>query len=157
MTYACATPVVRHSENPMDTPGHHNEVGYRLIEEGELAAAEREFKRALELAPDFATATAGLALIEAKRGNDDAANTLIEQAQSDADNDAQRAAVQASLIRVLTETQGEGWLAKAESANRKAQRFAPGDPEAPYWMGVAYDQANQYNEARRAFPAGTFS
>jgi len=64
----------------LDTPSHHVESGNRFMNYGKYDAAQREFKRAIELDPNYSPAYVGVGLATGYLGNPDQGLAVIQKA-----------------------------------------------------------------------------
>ncbi len=151
-----------------DNPTHHYLTGMELIDDGKLSEAKTHFDRALLLAPDFAPALAGNALVAACtcESQEDGAHRsvdmekaleLIEKAEDEADGASQKFSIQVTAIRVYTHAKPKSWLQKAQDAYDTASvikdvkvtdlPYYRGLEAADYFMGLAAFRAFQFRDA----------
>lgn len=157
-----------HGLSAEDTPEHHYLVGMELIDDGNLSDARTHFDRALALAPDYAPALSGNALVAACscEFQEDASHRsvdmkkaieLIEKAEDEADGASQRFAIQVTAIRVFTQAKPKNWLESAQNAydggmgikdvKAKELPYYRGREAADYFMGIAAYRAFQFRDA----------
>jgi tetratricopeptide (TPR) repeat protein len=119
--------------------------GAELYGEGQEAAAEEKFRRALDLDPSSVPALRNLALLELERGNTEGAATHLEKARSLAPGDAK---IQILLVQ-LREQQGD-----SAALLRELQRLVqlqPRNPDAWAKLGILYEQRGNTAQAEAAF------
>ncbi len=140
-------------QSPLDTAPLHYRRGLALLEERQLEAAEREFGRARALDPHFVGVSVGEALLAAARGDFDAARRQVDVALQ-RDNRYAPAWIAAGRVTMAAaaarEQDPEQWLGEATRAFRRAGELAPDDPEVPYRLGRAYEQALDLKQAEAA-------
>jgi tetratricopeptide (TPR) repeat protein len=145
-----------------DTPERHAGNGMRLLESGDLDAAQAEFDQALVLDSQWGPAYAGKGLvfgIKASRIQDAGekrrlvgeAFDSLRKAKRYAIGDDQKVEGYVAFIRVHTMVGQSGWLEDAEENFRYAiavdRRAA-----APYFfMGEAYKKAYRFGDAARMY------
>lgn len=155
--------------SPEDIPSNHYLQGMKLIEKDDWSAAQRRFKRALALEPDFAPAMAGRALVNAhtaagvtgqehKKIETKNFRALLSKAYRNAENDTQRFVVTTTAIRAETDAQSNNWVAEAKKWYAKrdilpdvksSKLIYYGSPVAlDYAMGKAYFVAGDYTSAK---------
>ena len=148
---SCA-PKTRQSAGIMDNPEHHYLTGMKLIDEGRIAKAGKEFKLALELDPDYGPALSGKGLVQVMQGESDGLD-LISDGISEADSDQEKIWCYNNQLRAyLTlgksgEYSNSKMIRKAKDTLKKAKRT---DSEAggPYFfMGEIYLQALEFRSA----------
>lgn len=138
----------------LGTPKHHAYNGERLLENGKLADAEREFALAMELDPEYAPAHRGLGIVLGYRGNWKNAFQHMINAEQLAEGRQEKALAHVGFMRLYTQRKGEGWLDKAASCFRDAMKTLRGLPEMPdpyYYMGLAYRDAFRFCDSAGAF------
>ena len=157
----CSKP--REATGVMDTPDHHALRGNDFLDAGNFAAAEKEFQLALSLDKKFSQAHAGMAVVEANRGNGQTSNiTARKAAFNKADNHAgealsnaktkedERAAhVAAMRARTITQVPADDWLEDVEDHYKQAVKTDPKeqDPNPAYFMARGYRDAFEFNKA----------
>jgi thioredoxin-like negative regulator of GroEL len=147
----------------LDTPEHHTFTGMRLVNQGKIAEAGREFELALRLEPHYAKAHTGTALVRAYEGDFPGARRLVEQARKDAQDDEEDLFVSVGSIRVdllsraaCLKSGGEcmadgAWLESAREAFAKAVAIDPKAAEATYFMAECHLAALDLDAAGRMF------
>lgn len=145
---ACATP---RSVGNIDTPIHHVNNGFMFLDRGMIAEAEREFKAAEDLDPQYGPALAGMAVIRARQGHDGLARHLMTQALTYNATPETQALIYATAIRMYTELKSKGWVEAALSSFNRATRLDPKSMEAYYFMGLAYKESYNFQDAEHMF------
>jgi tetratricopeptide (TPR) repeat protein len=84
----------------LDTPSHHVDNGYKLMAYGKTDAAVREFKRSMELNPEYAPAYVGLGIVYGMQGDLEQGRTLMRKAKSLARNGEQKKEVEMGFERL---------------------------------------------------------
>lgn len=141
-------------ESPLDTPENHYRRGQALLEQSDLAGAEREFGRVRDLEPDHPGARVGAALVAAFRGDFHRARQEVTAAIH---QNRDYADAYLALGRVVTleaaarEYPPPDWLPEAMAAFTKAAEQAPSEPAVPFYLGQACLQAFELDQARAAF------
>lgn len=141
-----------------DTPEAHLNLGVLHARRGRAAAAERSFRTAIELQPDFVPARVNLANLLNGRGSNDEAVAELRRALASYERlaalmpaseaaDAQRGELHYSLGLVLAET---GELADAELELRAAAAGLPGRSRVHFNHGLALQQLGRASEAEAA-------
>ena len=148
--FGCATegmPV----EPVLDSPGHHVESGFKLMEKGRLGDAGREFAFARQLDPKYSPAHRGLGLVRGLKGEFQAAFEAMELAARHAGNEEEEILAQVGFIRLHTMSKKEGWLRAAEIHFALAETMAREDPGVYYYMAMAYEIGGRFDDAEKAF------
>lgn len=138
-------------ENILDTPDLYVSNGFKLIHKELYDDAEREFTKALRLDPKNSGAYAGIALAKGSRGERESAITSMKRSASLAKSVDEEYRVYVGWIRLYTTLQNEDWLAESEKAFFWASSMKGDDPEAYFYMGLAYKKGARVEEARTAF------
>ncbi|RLB30406.1 MAG: hypothetical protein DRG87_05190 [Deltaproteobacteria bacterium] len=149
----CA-PTTRVPIATLDTPEHHAYSGMRLLENGKVADAEREFVSAMALDQTYAPAHRGLGLVLGHKGDSQAALQYMAKAEELAKGNQEKALAYVGFMRLYTQQKGEGWLEQVESYFRAAMKTLKDLPEMPdpyYHMGIAYKEAFRFSDAAGAF------
>ncbi|MFQ5735272.1 MAG: S-layer homology domain-containing protein [Thermodesulfobacteriota bacterium] len=157
--------------SPEDNPRHHYSVGMEMIEQGRLADASAKFDRSLRCDRGFGPGYAGRALYEAYAAAALPSGEMRQEAADKSFYDLKRAFKRAETkedefayylasMRVDTVLKPRKWLRSAEGGYRKAMKlkvdenalvFYDGREAAPYFMGVAYLEAGEFQKARDRF------
>ena len=147
----------------MDTPEHHFFTGMKFLEQGQYPPAQAEFARAIQLAPKFSRAYAGLALVAAYQNDITGAFTQLDTAWGYAKSSEEKVFVHVGKIRAHTlskmtcmkagaECKAEkSWLDDSENAFEKAVKIDPKSSAAYYYMGLAYKTALEFVKAGQMF------
>jgi hypothetical protein len=148
---ACA-PQLRKPGGEMDTPEHHHYSGMRLLSEKSYDQARQEFALALQLAPQYSQAHAGIALVKVSQGDYPGALLAMQDAWKYAETKEAKLFVQVSGIRLLTLGRPDkNWLHQAREAFDAALKLDPRSAAAYYYMGGAYKTALDFDQAGRMF------
>ena len=123
------------------------ESAYQCHRAGDLAGAERAYRRVLELDPGNAAALSHLAVFERGRGNLEAARALLSRAVESAPGDASTRSNLASLLQEL------GRLPEALEQYREALRLDPSHLSARYNLGKALQRLGEFESALECFEA----
>lgn len=148
----------RPPESVMDTPEHHVFNGMNSFEKGELDQAQGEFKLAMELDPKYGPAHVGMGLVFAARSvemkDEEEKEKLVDQSfdslkkgKKYSKGKQQKVLTRVGYIRVFTMTQPRDWL---DDAEQNFDYAVLDDPEAPapyFYMGEAYKQAFEFEDA----------
>lgn len=147
---ACA-PELRKPVSAMDTPEHHSVAGLRLLEEDKYIEAEREFTLAIQIAPEFSQAHAGIALVKAYTGDHDAAAEAIKKAWSNANTKEEKLFVHIARIRLFYKGMSGKWLDDARDEFERAVKIDKQSSAAYYYMGIAYISVQDFEQAGQMF------
>lgn len=162
MAISCG-PMQQQPLSRLDTPEHHTFTGMRLLNQGKIADAGREFELALRLEPHSAEAHAGVALVSAHGANFQEARRLVERAGGYVRDDAERLSVLVGSIRVEQLSRmaclrsggacmADGaWFERAREAFAEAVAIDPGAAEPLYFMGECHLAALDLDAAGRLF------
>lgn len=166
----CSKPGLR-CASPEDNPLHHYSVGMGLLERGDISGAFEKFDRGLwcdkKFAPGYAGAAIAGALGAAALEPGKARDNLADRAFNDLKKSYRRSettedefASHIAEMRVNTALKPNGWLKESESAYRKSMKlkvderalpYYEGREAAPYFMGLAYLEAREFQPARDRF------
>lgn len=136
----------------MDTPEHHFYTGMKFLDEGKYPAAEGAFERAIQLAPKFGKAYAGNALVRAYQKDFKGASEFMKKAGKHARKDEEKVFVHVSKMRVYTVSKADkDWLEDAKGAFEDAIKLDPKSSAAYYFMGMAYREVLDFNQAGQMF------
>ena len=123
---------------------HHNWLGLTLARRGDLAGAETEYRRALELAPDFGGTMANLGSLYGRTGRlEEAVSVLSRAVKIEPKNLEARVNLGAALGKL-------GRLDAAIASLEEARGLGVRSPELLNAVGLAYAQKG---ETRRAVEA----
>lgn len=142
---------LRPLENELDSPKHHAQTGFRLMEKRYLDDAKREFELALQNAPRYSLAHRGIGLLYLKRGDFGLASKSLGLAKDYAETKEDKALACVGFMRLYIAQNEKGWLKKGEENFLEALSILKDLPEAHYQMGIAYKQANRFPESEKAF------
>ena len=84
----------------LDTPFHHVSNGNKLLKEGNLDDALREFNRAKDLDPEFSPAYVGIGLVNGKKGDFKKGLENIKKAEGLAKVEKQKQIVHVGYMRL---------------------------------------------------------
>jgi len=143
-----------HTRQPataMDTPEHHVFNGMKLLEEGRLDEAEKNFSLALELEPEHSRAHFGLGLVQGQNREFAAGFTSMKKAVTTAGDSREKALAHTGYMRLFLLEQADGWLDNVTVHYEKAVVYDKDLPDPRYYMGLAYKEAKQYERAVREF------
>ena len=146
----CSQPP-RAPEGILDTPAHHVSSGLKFLQKDYNADARREFELALQLDPYYSAAHRGLGLVYGKENKFDPAFIAMRKARDDASSGEQKALAYVGFMRLYTMRKKTGWLEQVEERFRDALRWKNDLPQAYYYMGVAYKNADRTTEAEQSF------
>lgn len=147
----------------MDTPEHHFFAGMKFLDQAQYPAAQAEFDRAIQLAPAYSRAYAGLGLVKAYQGDFLGAFKQMEKAWDESKTKEEQVFIHVGYIRVNTLSkaacvkigtdceQDAGWLDKTKDEFEKAIALDPKSAAAYYYMGLAYKTALDFARAGRMF------
>jgi Tfp pilus assembly protein PilF len=145
------SPKPRMSESVLDTPEHHVSSGFKLLNKSYLFHAKREFELALQLDPNYSDAHRGLGLIYGMEKRFEPALESMRRARDTAETKRQMAMTYVGFMRLYTMEQGDRWLDMVTARFSDALQCQENLPEAYFYMGIAYKQANRPSEAATAF------
>ena len=148
---ACSSGLEVKQERTLDTPEHHTFSGFKLLEKGYLADAEREFNLALKLDPQNSRAYLGLGLTYGTEKRFTLALDAMCSARDEAKTDSDKASAFIGFMRLYTMMGGEGWLDKVKERFYNALHYEKDSAEAYYYMGLAYKKANRLYRAKETF------
>lgn len=112
---------------------------------GESATAVEAWQRCLDLNPAYAHAYSGLASVAAKRGDYEEAAALYEKAVSlHTDSPSDRLEWAKALLST-------GQTSRAIEVLRELVDAFPGQTDAYYQLGIAYQEQKEFQEAKRNF------
>ncbi|MBU0509929.1 tetratricopeptide repeat protein, partial [bacterium] len=145
----CAKRATVKPESVVDTPENHYSLGIKLTEEGKTDAAAEEFNRAMNLDPKFAPAYAGMAILDALKGDFRSAHRMVE---SGLDYESEDTACLIAKGRVFTmEKAGDKWLERALEAFDRVLKRTPEHSEALFYRAEAFKHAHKFSEAGEVY------
>ncbi len=139
---------------PIDTPAHHVKSGNRLMKNGKIEAAAREFKRAKELDPSFAPAHIGMGMAYGFQRKFEKALAALDTAGNNIKENDERIDLLTARMRIYLmgrEKLDPRWLSVIETNFKEARNLSPNNPELYFFMGLAYKMSNDYNKAADQF------
>lgn len=172
-TWGCASQQVAKCNSPEDNPSHHYLVGMEALEKGDLDTAQAKFDRALYCDDNFAPAYSGFAITSAMKARiqldagfgkveTDRALNYLKKADKASSTPEDRFDYLTATIRVYMALQTKGWLDTAKDAfdatkdlnvDESKMPYYQGKEAAVYFMGAAYLQALEFQQARDKFAA----
>ncbi|MBI5195786.1 MAG: S-layer homology domain-containing protein [Nitrospirae bacterium] len=167
----CAKQHVAKCTSPEDNPQHHYLRGMEALEQGRMDAAKEKFDRALFCEEGFYPAYGGLAIVSAHKvmAQPDPAFSAVENQRvldyvkkggKKAKTDEDKFDHYLSVIRVNTIMDGPDWLSKTVEAYNLAKElkvdekklyYYQGIESLQYFMGLAYFEALEFQQARDKF------
>jgi len=170
MAAGCAKRVAK-CTTPEDNPQHHYSRGMELLEQGKAGDAETKFERALYCDDKYSPAHSGLAIVNAEKAKTqkepgyrqtdvDKAVSHLKHAEKSANTAEDGFAYHLAGLRVDTALKSKDWLDEAEEHFKDAMKakvderrliYYDGKEAAPYFMGVAYLEAREFQKARDKF------
>ena len=130
--------------DPMLAEGHTSLAAVLAWFEGDYAGAEREFKRALELNPDYATAHQWYGVFLSTTGRLDEGTVELRRAQQ---LDPASLPINADLGRHLCNARR--WYDQGIEQLQKTIELDPDWPRARFFLAQCYEQKGMYDEAIR--------
>ncbi len=150
ITSGCA-PKARPTIINLDTPEHHVFSGMKLLENGRILDAEREFNLAKELDPKYSLAYKGLGLVLGFKGNYEVAFQNMSRTKELAKSKEEKALAYVGLMRLYIQQKGNNWLENVEDNFNKAKLILKSLPDSYFYMGIAYKEAHKFGDAAEAF------
>ena len=154
----------RKAGGQMDTPEVHYKQGMKYWDATEFVKAEEEFTLAQQLDPKFAPAISGLALVTAKKAQNETTVKAEEAGFKEAMKLAEKAIgynseipeVYIAKAMVITmEKEGKvdarKWVRDIEKLYKKAIKIDPENSEAYYRRGYCYKKAYEFANAGNDF------
>ena len=149
-SFGCAHDV-RKPAASLDSPEHHVFSGLKLLENGRVDDAQREFNLALELDPKYSQAHYGLGLTLGHKEDFEPAFKAMTRAKKFSKVKMEKAVAYVGVTRLHLLQKNKNWLKDVEENFRKALSVIKDLPEAHYYMGVAYKEAYRFNMAQIEF------
>ena len=146
----CSQPP-RAPEGILDTPSHHVSSGFKFLQKDYDTDAQREFELALQLDPYYSGAHRGLGLVYGKEKKFEPGFIAMRKARDDASSGEQKALAYVGFMRLYTMRKKTGWLEQVEERFKDALRWKNDLPEAYFYMGIAYKNADRISEAEQSF------
>ncbi|MCP3953492.1 MAG: tetratricopeptide repeat protein [Desulfobacterales bacterium] len=153
ITFACTQKAAK-PQATMDTPEHHVMSGNKLLKAGNYDGAITEFERAKALDPKYAPAYLGLGLGFSYKGDYATGLKQIKKASGYTKGDSQKYDVEIGYMRVYLmgkQQADRDWFDELRSNYRKASSRLPEQPDAFYYMGLAYKTKYEFRKASREF------
>ncbi|MFZ3103280.1 MAG: S-layer homology domain-containing protein [Smithella sp.] len=145
-------PKARIAVSQLDTPGHHTFTGLKLLDLEKYPDARREFSMAIELNKNYSKAYTGLALVNIFTGKFDTAAENLTLGLKNAKTDDEKLFVNVARIRYYTSNKSEQkWLESAKNQFDEAVVIDSKHTPAYYFMGLAYKEGLQFNQAVEMF------
>ncbi|GAB6269657.1 MAG: S-layer homology domain-containing protein [Smithella sp.] len=145
-------PKARIAVSQLDTPGHHTFTGLKLLDLEKYPDARREFSMAIELNKNYSKAYTGLALVNIFTGKFDTAAENLTLGLKNAKTDDEKLFVNVARIRYYTSNKSEQkWLESAKNQFDEAVVIDSKHTPAYYFMGLAYKEGLQFNQALEMF------
>jgi tetratricopeptide (TPR) repeat protein len=138
-------------ESTLGTPEHHVYNGFALLRMGRPDDAQREFEQALRLDPKCSGAYRGIGWIEGRKDDFAAAFASMTYAKKLAEKDQEKALVEVGFMGLYTMQKGPDWLQRVEQSFSAASSLQEDLPEAYFYLGIAYKEAQLYPDAEKAF------
>ncbi|MCK9230220.1 MAG: hypothetical protein RBS58_06105 [Syntrophales bacterium] len=135
----------------LDSSEHHTYTGMVLINQNKLDDAEREFSLAIQLNRESSLGHAGIALVNAHRGNLKSAFESVEKAQQYARRDRERLLTHIVKIQLFTMSRRNDWIDRAEQEFKSAVAVDPRSSAAWYFMGRALVMNHEFSRAGMHF------
>jgi len=168
--FSCSKTPVRCTA-PEDNPAHHYLTGMELLEAGKTDAAAEKFSRSSWCDEKYSPAHAGAAIAMAFKARDVKDDKYRSQevkkvygelkaAKKNADTPEDEFAWRLASMRVDSILKGNGWLKDVEKSYRGALKLKVDPVKLPYYqaresadyfMGIAYMEAREFQQARERF------
>ena len=158
-------PEARKQASQMDTAEFHQSQGDRALLAHRFSDAKAAYNKALQLAPDDAKASSGLAVALAylslgsnvtdptrvqlfKQGE-----SLLEKAIDQADDKMTTARAHSFAVRfhVIMQRPTDDWFAKAQNHYEEAIEATPGNAEPYFFMAAAHSLRLEYDQATNLY------
>jgi hypothetical protein len=145
-------PKARVAVSQLDTPGNHTFTGLKLLDQEKYDDARREFEMATQLDAKYSKAYTGMALVNIYSGNFNTASENLANGLKYAKNDDEKLFVNVAKIRYHTLNKSDQkWLELAKNQFDEAVVTDPKYSPAYYFMGLAYKDALEFNQASQMF------
>jgi Tfp pilus assembly protein PilF len=136
----------------LDTPGHHTFTGLKLLDQEKYADAQREFEMATQLDAKYSKAYTGMALVNIYTGKLISASENLGLGLKNAKEADEKLFVNVAKIRYHTFNKSDKkWLELAKNQFDEAVVTEPKYSPAYYFMGLAYKDALEFNQANQMF------
>jgi hypothetical protein len=147
----CGPRLGGYPESIIDTTEHHVYNGFMFIKMDRVDDAQREFERALSLAPKSSAANRGMGIVYGMKGDFRSAFRYMEWAENYGGSKHEKAMAYVGMMNLHTLRRDGGWLGKVEEAYRKALSWSADLPDAYFQLGMAYKRAYRIAESKHAF------
>lgn len=138
--------------NQLDTPEHHTFTGLKLLDQEKYSDASRAFKMAIQLNKNYSRAYAGMALVNIYTGKYKTAWDNLDLAFKNAHDSSEKLFVNVAKIRYYCANHSDPrWLGLAKEQFDEAVAIDSEHSPAFYYMGFAYKQALDFNQAGQMF------
>lgn len=170
VSFGCAKKIAR-CTTPEDNPQHHYLRGMELLEQGKIADAEVKFERSLYCEEKYSPAHSGMAIINAEKAkaqkepgyrqtDANKAAGHLKHAKKLVNTPEEKFAYHIAGLRINIILKIKDWLEEAEDHFKDAMKlnvderrliYYEGKESAPYFMGIAYLEAREFQKARDKF------
>jgi tetratricopeptide (TPR) repeat protein len=137
--------------NQINSPNYHVTNGDKFLGRGMLPEAEKEFAAAQELDHYNVAACVGLALVKSRQADFVQARQFLYRASTLASDPASQYLILVGNLQVNTGEKGKDWLEQALSCHEKAVSLNPNAADAYYFMGLAYKESFNFQDAKNMF------
>ena len=145
-------PKIRVAVSQLDTPGHHTFTGLKLLDQEKYVDAKREFEMATQLDAKYSKAYTGMALVNIYTSNFNAASENLANGLKYAKDNDEKLFVNVGKIRYYTLSKSDHkWLELARNQFDQAVVTDSKHSPAYYFMGLAYKDALEFNQAGKMF------
>jgi hypothetical protein len=145
-------PKIRVAVSQLDTPGHHTFTGLKLLDQEKYVDAKREFEMATQLDAKYSKAYTGIALVNIYTSNFNAASENLANGLKYAKDNDEKLFVNVGKIRYYTLSKSDHkWLELARNQFDQAVVTDSKHSPAYYFMGLAYKDALEFNQAGKMF------
>jgi hypothetical protein len=151
MGTGCGPRLGGYPESIIDTTAHHVYNGFMFIKMDRVDDAQREFERALSLAPKSSAANRGMGIVYGMKKDFRSAFRYMDWARDYAETKHEKAMAYVGMMNLHILQRDAGWLGKVESAYREALSSSADLPEAYFQLGMAYKHAYRIAESKLAF------
>lgn len=150
---ACPKQDTRKAQGEMDTPEHHVTMAQRaIIDNDDWDLGYREYKKALELNPNYGPALIGQAVVLAHKKDFDQAKVLFDKSWDVLKGDPKKELVYyTGAIQYYSFVKGDDWMDKAEKAFEKGQKIEADNELLLYTMACVYMYAYEFSKAETLF------
>jgi tetratricopeptide (TPR) repeat protein len=147
----CGPRLGGYPESVIDTTEHHIYNGFMFIKLDKVDDAQREFERALSLAPKSSAANRGMGIVYGMKKDFRSAFRYMDWAENYAEKKHEKAMAYVGMMNLYTLQREAGWLGKVEGAYNQALSSSADLPEAYFQLGMAYKHAYLTAESKLAF------